>query len=58
MLLLAASIAGGTPVSLNDTLPGIDQRNASLVINAIRRACGRPPGCQCALTTPLPGHQP
>ena len=26
MLLLAASIAGGTPVSLNDTLPGIDQR--------------------------------
>jgi len=43
MLLLAASIAGGTPVSLNDTLPGIDQRNASLVISAIRHACGRPP---------------
>jgi hypothetical protein len=31
MLLLAASIAGGTPVSLHDTLPGIDQRNVRLV---------------------------
>ena len=29
MLLLAASIAGGTPVSLNDTLLGIDERNAA-----------------------------
>ena len=28
MLLLASSIAGGTPVSLNDALPGIDRRNA------------------------------
>ena len=44
MLLLAASIAGGIPVSLYDTLPGLDQRNASLVISAIRHACGRPPG--------------
>jgi hypothetical protein len=30
MLHLAASIAGGIPVSLYDTLPGIDQRNAAL----------------------------
>jgi hypothetical protein len=44
MLLLAASIAGGIPVSLYDTLTGIDQRNASLVITAVRHACGRPPG--------------
>ncbi len=29
MLLLAASIAAGTPVNLNDTLPGIDRRNAA-----------------------------
>jgi hypothetical protein len=40
MLLLAASIAAGTPVSLYDTIPGIDQRNASLVIKAIIHATG------------------
>jgi len=39
-LLLAASIAGGIPVSLYDTLPGIDHRNASLVIKAIAHATG------------------
>ena len=42
MLLLAASIADGTPVSLNDTLPGIDRRNASLVVRAIAHAAGLP----------------
>ena len=42
MLLLAASIAGGTPVSLNDTLPGIDRRNASLVVGAVAHAAGLP----------------
>ena len=42
MLLIAASIAGGTPVSLNDALPGIDRRNASLVVNAIAHATGQP----------------
>ena len=41
MLLLAASIAGGIPVSLYDTLPGIDHRNASLVIKAIAHATGQ-----------------
>ncbi len=40
MLLLAASIAGGIPVSLYDTLPGIDRRNASLVVGAVARAAG------------------
>jgi len=40
VLLLAASIASGIPVSLYDTLPGIDQRNASLVIKAIAHATG------------------
>ena len=40
ILLLAASIAGGIPVSLHDTLPGIDHRNASLVVNAIAHATG------------------
>ena len=42
MLLIAASIAGGTPVSLSDALPGIDRRNATLVINAIAHATGQP----------------
>lgn len=41
VLRLAASIAGGIPVSLYDNLPGIDQRNASLVINAIWHATGQ-----------------
>ncbi len=42
MLLLAASIAGGTPVSLNNALPGINRRNASLVIRAVAHAAGLP----------------
>ena len=42
MLLLAASIAGGTPVSLNDTLPGIHLRNASLIVSAVAHAAGLP----------------
>jgi hypothetical protein len=42
MLLLAASIAGGVPVSLSDTLTGIDRRNASLVVRAIAHAAGQP----------------
>jgi hypothetical protein len=41
MLLLAASLAGGIPVSLYDTLPGIDRRNADLVIKAIAHATGQ-----------------
>jgi hypothetical protein len=40
MLLLAASIAGGIPVSLHDTLPGIDRRNASLIVGAVAHAAG------------------
>jgi hypothetical protein len=42
MILLAASIAGGTLVSLNDALPGIDRRNASLVVGAVAHAAGLP----------------
>jgi len=41
VLRLAASIAGGIPVSLYDDLPGLDQRNASLVINAIQHTTGQ-----------------
>ena len=42
MLLLAASIAGGTAVSLSDTLVGIARRNASLVFSAVAHATGLP----------------
>ena len=41
VLRLAASIADGIPVSLYDNLPGLDQRNARLLINAIRHATGQ-----------------
>ena len=41
VLLLAASIAAGTPVSLGDALTGIDDRNAGLAIQAVARATGQ-----------------
>ena len=44
VLLLASSIASGTPVSLSDALPGIDRRNASLVVSAVAHAAGLPSG--------------
>ena len=42
MLLLASSIAGGTLVSLKDALPGIDRRNAILVVSAVAHSAGLP----------------
>jgi hypothetical protein len=42
MLLLAASIAAGTLVDLNDALPGVDRRNASLAVRAVAHAAGLP----------------
>ncbi|HEX9357116.1 MAG TPA: hypothetical protein VF933_25270 [Streptosporangiaceae bacterium] len=46
ILQLAASIAGGTPASLRESIPGLDPRNLHLVITAIRHAAGqRPPHC-------------
>ena len=44
ILQLAASIADGTPVSLRDTIPGLDNRNLQLLITAIRHAAGHRPG--------------
>lgn len=41
VLRLAASIAAGTPVSLSDALTGIDERNATLAIQAVARAAGQ-----------------
>ena len=44
VLQLAASIAAGTPVSLRDAIPGLDNRNLQLLITACRHAAGqRPP---------------
>jgi hypothetical protein len=43
MLRLAASIADGTPVSLRDTLTGLDHRNTRLVITAVLHASGQRP---------------
>jgi hypothetical protein len=42
MLLLASSIAAGTPVDLKDALPGIDRRNATLAVRAVAHAAGLP----------------
>jgi len=43
MLRLAASLAGVIPVSLRDTLTGIDHRNIELLITAILHAWGQRP---------------
>ena len=37
---LAASLAGGTPVSLRDTVTRLDPRNTALLTTAIRHAAG------------------
>jgi hypothetical protein len=42
-LRLAASIAGGTPVNLSDTLTGLDDRNIEQLITAIRHTSGKRP---------------
>lgn len=39
-LRLAASIADGIPVSLSDTITGLDPRNARLVVQAVAQATG------------------
>ena len=41
MLRLAASLAGGVPVSLSDALASIDHRNANLLVTAILHANGQ-----------------
>jgi hypothetical protein len=43
ILRLAASIAAGIPVDLNDALSGLDQASISLVARAIRHANGQRP---------------
>ena len=38
---LAASIAAGIPVDLNDALTGLDQARIALVVRAVRHANGQ-----------------
>lgn len=46
MLRLAASLASGIPVSLRDTLTGIDHRNIELMLTAVLHAWGKRPAPQ------------
>jgi hypothetical protein len=41
VLLLAASLAGGIPVDLRDTVPGLDHDNTARLLVAIRHAAGK-----------------
>ena len=43
ILRLAASLAAGTPVSLCDTVTGLDQDSTARLITAIRHAAGKRP---------------
>jgi hypothetical protein len=43
ILRLAASIAAGIPVDLNEALCGLDQSSISLVVRAVRHANGQRP---------------
>lgn len=40
ILQLSASLAAGTPVSLRDTVTGLDNDNTTRLLTAIRRAAG------------------
>ena len=51
LLRLAASIAAGIPVNLNEALSGLDQASISLVVRAVRHANGQRPVDQTRLLT-------
>ena len=44
LLRLAASIASGTPASLREDIPGLDNQNLKLITTAIHHAAGQRPG--------------
>jgi hypothetical protein len=48
ILRLAASIAAGIPVDLNDALSGLDQARIALVVQAVRHANGQRPADHAA----------
>jgi hypothetical protein len=43
ILQLSASLAAGTPVSLRDTVTGLDDHNTARLLTAIRHATGNDP---------------
>lgn len=43
ILQLSASLAAGTPVSLRDTVTGLDDHNTARLVTAIRHAAGKRP---------------
>ena len=43
LLLLSASLAGGIPVDLRDTVTGLDDGNIARLVTAIRHASGKRP---------------
>jgi hypothetical protein len=43
MLKITASIGGGIPVDLRDTLTGIDDQNVQLLLRAVSHASGKRP---------------
>jgi hypothetical protein len=43
MLRITASMGGGIPVDLRDTLTGIDDQNVQLLLRAVRHASGKRP---------------
>jgi hypothetical protein len=56
ILHLAASIAAGTPVSLRDAIPGLDNRNLQLITAAIQHTAGQRPSHR--LPAPAPATRP
>jgi hypothetical protein len=40
ILLLSASLAGGIPVDLHDTITGLDDANVALLVTAVQHAAG------------------
>lgn len=44
LLQLSSSLAGGTPVDLNDTVTGLDDDNIARLVTAILHASGKRPG--------------
>ena len=44
VLLLSASLAGGIPVDLRDTVTGLDDANIASLVTAVMHASGKRPG--------------
>ena len=57
MLKITASLAGGIPVDLCDTVIGLDDRNIQLLVTAIRRASGTCHEQQETAGVPFSSHE-